>query len=469
MNPLMPADLLEGPAHDVLLLAGSRPDAARLAPVAAAMRRSGRIEPVLVATGPEPMRVHAALESLAAPPDVTLLLGEPPRTEVGVAAALAVRFDELMADHDPSAVLISGGGIGSVMGAQVAFWNQVPVVYLEPDRSDELLLPFPDGANRRVIGQLTSLILRRADLASPSMPVGGGPNAIVVGDTMATAPLRDRGLRELAERSRTGATRIGLLDAAASPVVAVAADLLGAHPDLWLVFVGTPADPALRAHPRVRVLPDAELPDLLGLVRIAAFGATDDPATQREAVEFGLPTLLVDAAAGGTSRPGGATPHRANVVDPDRAEVLAGISRLLAGHPAGPCRTPDHDAARLAEHALAWMFGLEPAPVAEPVAAPATGQAAVGPLWTDLPAAAGSPGMQPAAAVPPPAELVATVPPAAVPSAAVPPPGTELVAAVPSAAEPVAGISAQQAAEPSAPAAAPREPAPEDGPGIGTF
>ena len=57
--------------HDVLLVAGSRPEVARLAPVATAFNDVDRIRALTVATGPDPMAVHEAFEALGVPADVT--------------------------------------------------------------------------------------------------------------------------------------------------------------------------------------------------------------------------------------------------------------------------------------------------------------------------------------------------------------------------------------------------------------
>ena len=48
----------------------------------------------------------------------------------------------------------------AAIAAQVAFWRQIPVVHLQAGvASDDLLCPFPQEANRRIIGQLASLFL----------------------------------------------------------------------------------------------------------------------------------------------------------------------------------------------------------------------------------------------------------------------------------------------------------------------
>lgn len=158
--------------HDVLLIAGSRPEVARLAPVAGAVAAADRIRGITVATGPDPMAVHEAFEALGVPTDITILL--PLDTGPGmadVAAALFTRLDQLLVDQDPSAVLVHGGGLAAEVAATVAFWRRIPIVHMQAGMgTDDLLCPFPQEAHRRVIGQLASLFLTTSGsaLGSPS-------------------------------------------------------------------------------------------------------------------------------------------------------------------------------------------------------------------------------------------------------------------------------------------------------------
>ena len=160
--------------HDVLLVAGSRPEVARLAPVATAFNDVDRIRAVTVATGPDPMAVHEAFEALGVPADVTQLLRDPfdPVNPASVGSMLMTRLDELLVDLDPSAIMVYGGGMTAAIAAQVAFWRQIPIVHLQAGvASDDLLCPFPQEANRRIIGQLASLFLTTGGAALGS-PIG---------------------------------------------------------------------------------------------------------------------------------------------------------------------------------------------------------------------------------------------------------------------------------------------------------
>jgi UDP-N-acetylglucosamine 2-epimerase (non-hydrolysing) len=345
----------------MVMLAGTRAEAAALAPVARVMSEVGRLAAVPVAAGIDPMEVDEALVSLGSTEHLVSLLPGRPAGPVEAASALAVRTDALLAEQRPAAVVLTGGGLMAVVGAQMAFRRKITVVYLEAGpHSREQNCPFPAGANRRVVGQLTSLFLLASDQRAPW--VCDGPDVITVGDTLAELPLASVDLLPLAGRAAEG-HRVALLDLRSRATAQQVVEGLDTCPDLEVVFFNSPAATGLPPHPRLTVLPpDPPLDDLLALVRIAAVGATDRGADQcgySEAVDLGLPAVE------------------------DRSELVS----LLTAEEAPPLRPADPEAARRVEHALAWMVGLEsrqlPGPVlasvlsgaptgAEPVLLPAT-------------------------------------------------------------------------------------------------
>jgi UDP-N-acetylglucosamine 2-epimerase (non-hydrolysing) len=366
---------LRAAPREVLLIAGSRPEAARLAPVAAAMAEQGRVDAVVVAGGSDPMRTHETFHSLGAPPGVTLLLGGVPDSPVHVAATLAVRLDELMAERSPAAVLVAGGGLAPLVAAQVAFFRKVPVVHLFTGTDvDDLLCPFPEEGNRRVISQLASLFLHtqgRGMLCDVA-----GPNSITVGDTLAAVVPADPRLADLVYRARADATQVALLDASTPVLVSVAAQLLTRFPELELVISDLPAlgaapDPTaewLHGHPRVQRIHRPRVVDLVGIAAVAAFAATEHPERHRDVLAHGVPALLIDAPG---SPADALDPNRIAGVPADQESLLRAMSGLLARAAHRPLAPAGPAAARRVEHAVAWMLGLErdPAPSTDPATA----------------------------------------------------------------------------------------------------
>lgn len=350
--------------HDVLLVAGSRSEVARLAPVATAFADADRIRAVTVATGPDAMGVHEAYEALGVPADVTMLIREPMRADpAGVASVLMGRLDEMLVDQDPSAVLVHGGGMTAAVTAMTAFWRQIPVVHLQAGvASDDLLCPFPQEANRRVIGQLASLFLTTGGAA-----MGGqlGPNAIPVGDTLnANPPAADVRFARLIRRVRSEGARIvlvGLERADSLGVLAGLPDLLEREPDIEVVLFGElaghGAGSPLLDHPRATVARSVPLAELVGLVAASVVLVSDDAELVADAPGLGTPAVLVDG------------PHVQEPGDSIRSigspNVMATVRQVLAARSVLQVDESDGLEAARVEQAVAWMFGLCPSPLLE--------------------------------------------------------------------------------------------------------
>jgi UDP-N-acetylglucosamine 2-epimerase (non-hydrolysing) len=348
--------------HDILLIAGSRPEVARLAPVATAFAEADRIRALTVATGPDPMTVHEAFEALGVPADVTMLLREPPDPQpAAIAATLMTRLDEVLVDLDPSAVMVHGGSMTAAVAAQVAFWRQIPVVHLQSGvATDDLLCPFPQEANRRVIGQLASLFLVTAQSQVGSAV---GPNAIAVGETLTANPQpADLQFARLVRRVRGGGPRlvlVGLDRADSLGVLAGLPDLLEREPDIEIVVFGELAAHGaaypLLEHERARVVRSLPLAELVQLVAASAVLVSDDPELVTDAPGLGTPAVLVDG------------PHVPHPGDSIRSilspAVMTTVRQILATAGITPVTPSDGLAAARVEQAVAWMFGLCPSPL----------------------------------------------------------------------------------------------------------
>jgi UDP-N-acetylglucosamine 2-epimerase (non-hydrolysing) len=308
------------------------------------------------------MTVHEAFEALGVPADVTQLTQEPIEPHpAAIGAMLMTRLDGLLVDLDPSAVMVYGGGMTAAIAAQVAFWRQIPVVHLQAGvASDDLLCPFPQEANRRVIGQLASLFLTTGGTAMGS-PIG--PNAIPVGDTMAANPQpSDLRFVKLLRRVRSGGPQlvlVGLDRPDSLGVLAGLPDLLDREPDIEIVCYGELAAHGaaypLQQHDRATVIRSLQLDQLLWLVAASTVLVSDDPGLVTDAPGLGTPAVLVDG------------PHIPQPGDSIRSilspAVMATIRQVLAARPVQPLEPSDGMEAARVEQAVAWMFGLCPSPL----------------------------------------------------------------------------------------------------------
>lgn len=154
MQPL----IREWSQYDLLLIAGTRPEALKLEPLAAAWRGTleqcwtGQQKDIPIEAQSRPWRRLAALPHPMRRSD---LIGV-------IRAGIAAR---LRRSH-PRAVVVQGDTASAYGGALAALDFSIPVIHLEAGlRSHNVRSPFPEEAYRRNITQLASLHLAPSSLA----------------------------------------------------------------------------------------------------------------------------------------------------------------------------------------------------------------------------------------------------------------------------------------------------------------
>jgi UDP-N-acetylglucosamine 2-epimerase (non-hydrolysing) len=372
------------PTPEVHLIAGTRPEAIKLAPVAAAMRATGRLRPVLVASGQHPAMVAQALDAFGQEPDVALPVQRVTGSQPELLTEMIGQLDAYFAERQPAAVVVQGDTTTTLAGALAAFWRRIPVVHLEAGlRSGDLASPFPEEGNRRLVAQVAALHLAPTSLAATNLLDEGVPagNVLITGNTVVDASLAVAA-REVpfadprVEAAVAAPGRLVLVTAhrreswgePLDRILAAVRRLVEEYPDLHVVLPSHP-NPAVRAQvdaalstvDRVTVtdpLPYAELARLLSRAYLVL---TDSGGIQEEAPSFGVPALVLREV---TERVESLQAGCARLVGSDTGIILAEARRLLddralrdtmtaAGNPYG-----DGRAASRTEQAVAALLGL---------------------------------------------------------------------------------------------------------------
>jgi len=296
---------------EVHLVGGSRAEALRLAPVAIAMREQGRLQPILVAAGPDPDVVDGTFAAFGLTPHITLPTGPRQPSAGSAAAGEAVRrFDLLWASRTPAAVVLWD----SLAGASAAFWRRVPVMQVDAGRrtGDLTAAPGSSEADRRLLTQFTTVHLAATPLTAMNLldervPAG---DVLLTGSTVADAA------QILAARRPTAAAK-----ARRSVVISVATDRSES--------IGRSVRGLTARHPDLEVIvPEETLPcaDRARLLAEAYVVVTDDPDLPEEALAAGAPVLLLGVPAGHAE-----SLHAGSVrpVEPEPASVAAEVADLL--------------------------------------------------------------------------------------------------------------------------------------------
>jgi UDP-N-acetylglucosamine 2-epimerase (non-hydrolysing) len=371
------------PVH---LVAGTRPEAIKLAPVAMAMRAAGRLDPVLVASGQHPAMVTQALAAFDLTADVALPVERPTGTQPELLTALVSRLDALFAQRRPAAVVVQGDTTTTLAGAMAAFWRHIPVVHLEAGlRSGDLAAPFPEEGNRRLVAQLSQLHLAPTALAAANLLGESIPaeRVLVTGNTVVDATIAVAARQVPFDDPRLAAAvsaggRLVLVTAhrreswgrPLDRILAAVRTLVERYPDLRVILPSHPnpevraqVDAGLAGLDRVTVTDPLPYPALARLLSSAYLVLTDSGGIQEEAPSFGVPALVLREV---TERVESLQAGCAKLVgtDPDlivkEAALLLDCRERRDAMTAGGNPYGDGHAAERTEGAVAALLGLVP-------------------------------------------------------------------------------------------------------------
>lgn len=369
-------------SREVLILAGTRPEGVKTAPLIRRLLDDPRFTVRVADTGQQPGRVAEALTPFGLHPELSLRPQRRTGSLAELAAALITGIDDLLTHHRPAAVVVQGDTTTALAGGTAAFWRRVPVVHLEAGlRTNDLDRPFPEEANRAMLARIAALHLAPTRTARANL-VGEGisPDAVVVTGNTVVDALHDLIARGAAppptwvDRGRklvvsTVHRRENWGHGVAATVEGLR-HLARRRPDVEVVLVAHPnpqvreaVTTGLAGFANARVVPPLPYPQMVGLLRAADLVVTDSGGLQEEAATLGVPLLVTRDT---TERPEALTAGGGELVgtDPERI-VSAGIRHLDAARVA--VTTSPFGDGRASERSVVAMAGLLNLPTRRPV------------------------------------------------------------------------------------------------------
>ena len=335
----------------ILNVVGARPNFMKIAPVMAASRRAGTIEPVLVHTGQhhgEAMS-DAFFRDLGIPePDVRLPAAHgTPRSHAVQTAEIMVGFERVVLEHRPDAVLVVGDVDGTLACGLVAAKLRVPLVHVEAGlRSGDRTMP--EEINRIVTDAVSDLLFctERAAVENLAREGVDAGRVFLVGNVMVDTLL---GCRERAGASRIletlglaprgyaaltlhrpsnvddRAVLAGVLDAIEriQAVVPVVAPL---HPRLRTALSRSGLDRRLAAMDRFMPVGPLGYLDFLKLMGDARVVLTDSGGVQEETTILRVPCLTLRE---NTERPVTLEAGTNRLVGTDPARIVAAFHEAV--------------------------------------------------------------------------------------------------------------------------------------------
>ncbi|HYX24545.1 MAG TPA: UDP-N-acetylglucosamine 2-epimerase (non-hydrolyzing) [Thermoanaerobaculia bacterium] len=333
----------QNPPQQVLAVYGTRPEAIKLAPVIAALRRRPEAFAVTVcATGQHREMTDQVEELFALRPDLALGLMRPDQTLNGLAARALEALDGVLAARRPDWLLVQGDTTTAMTAALAAFHRGVRLGHVEAGlRTGDLARPFPEEANRRIVDLLAAALFAPTARARAALLAEGSDPARVhvVGNTVidalrclapgpaaaSAAGERPEVLVTVHRRESFGPPLRG--------VFAALRRLAAAFPAVHWVYpvhpnpnVQGPAREILAGLPNLELCAPLGYRELVGRLARCRFVLTDSGGLQEEAPAFGKPVLVLRDT---TERPEGVEAGVARLVGTDPERIFAAASSLL--------------------------------------------------------------------------------------------------------------------------------------------
>ncbi|MDO5668799.1 MAG: UDP-N-acetylglucosamine 2-epimerase (non-hydrolyzing) [Corynebacterium sp.] len=332
----------------IMTVYGTRPEAIKVAPVIAALNSDDRFESVAVSTGQHREMLDQVNKMFGITPTHDLELMKQGQGLNELVSRAMIGLDSIIKGENPD-VIISQGDTSTAMTAALAgFHRGVKIVHLEAGlRTGNILSPFPEEANRRIIGQMTSLHLaptpaslenlRRENFRSKDIVVTG--NTVIDSLLKAAAwdiTFQDAQLVNLADTDQ----RLVLVTTHRRENLGDMEQIASAIRELALKYPETIFALPLHLNPLVRtaVLPKVEelnnviitdpLPydEFTKLMNRATLVITDSGGVQEEAPALGKPVLVMRE---NTERPEAVTAGTVKLVGTDPLRIVSEASLLL--------------------------------------------------------------------------------------------------------------------------------------------
>ncbi len=310
----------------ILIVIGTRPEAVKLAPVVHALQSAPWARVRVLATAQHRQLLDPILKFFGVVPDLDLDVMRPDQTLAELTARLLAGLDPVLVAEQPDCVLAQGDTTTVFATALACFYRKRTFAHVEAGlRTGDKLQPFPEEANRELVGRLAALHFAPTAASRANLLREGIAEAAVHVVGKWTPPAGQRLVLVTAHRREHFGERFeamcrGLRAVADRPDVAM---LYPVHPNPNVRAV---VHKVLGDHPRIRLVEPLDYPDMVAAMRASTLLLSDSGGVQEEAPSLGKPVLVLRST---TERPEGVAAGAARLVGTDPAVIVREANRLL--------------------------------------------------------------------------------------------------------------------------------------------
>ena len=296
----------------VCVILGTRPEAIKLASVIRELRSQSQIETHVILTGQHKEMVDSVMKLFQLTADRNLEIMKPKQTLTEITCNSMQGLEKIFTELQPDLAIVQGDTSTAFAAALAAFYQQIPVGHVEAGlRTDNILNPYPEEANRRLISQIARFHFAPTTLAVSNLKKSDVTGQIIqTGNTVIDALLtvaKDNPPCEIAgldwEKHRVLLATVHRRENWGQPLQDILQGfqtILDNFPDTAILLplhrnptVREPIQQALGKHNRVFLTEPLDYKQLVGAISRCYFLLTDSGGLQEEAPSLGKPVLVL--------------------------------------------------------------------------------------------------------------------------------------------------------------------------------
>jgi UDP-N-acetylglucosamine 2-epimerase len=332
----------------ILSVIGTRPEAIKMAPVIAELRKhQEQVESLVCITGQHREMLDQTLNIFGIQPDFDLDLMTPDQRLSQLTAKLLHSIDDIVEKTKPGWLLAEGDTTTVFASGLVSFYRQIRFGHVEAGlRTRDLYQPFPEEMNRRFADLVAHALFAPTERARQTLLSErvDSDRIYVTGNTVVDA------LLDIAKRpfDWTSGPLAALADKRFVLITAHRRESFGerfrelclaicelavSNPDIEFVYpvhfnpnVRKPAKEILADIKNISLIDPVDYVSLVHLMKRAELVLTDSGGIQEEAPTFGVPVLVMRNK---TERPEGVDAGMVRLVGPNRERIVTEATRLL--------------------------------------------------------------------------------------------------------------------------------------------
>ncbi len=303
---------MASPPIPICIILGTRPEAIKLAPVIQLFRRSPEFDTQVVLTGQHREMVSQVMTLFDLKADIDLEIMQRQQTLTDITCRTLQGLEGVFEQRRPQLVLVQGDTTTAFAAALAAFYRKIPVGHVEAGlRTDQLMDPYPEEANRRLVSQIARLHFAPTEQAVENLYRSGVAEQVYqTGNTVIDALLTVADCQPVCDIPGLDWSRYRVLLATVhrrenwgAPLEAIAKGFLRiveARSDVALLLplhrnptVRDPLQAILGQHPRIFLTEPLDYAALVGAIQRCTLLLTDSGGLQEEAPSLGKPVLVL--------------------------------------------------------------------------------------------------------------------------------------------------------------------------------